>query len=189
MVQLDGAAESKPAAAEPPIKPSSRASTAKERCTHVFRGARKRTKSGLSNLSGPEGQEDNEAPMRIISPRATTLEPAPALDRTRTFSFKKRHSNMSTKSKNSDNLALALPSPTSPAKNNQSVVQASVSGDHVPATQVPYESPARRQSVAMGALTSHPIVKGDNGRRESGEEKYDAPLGMLDGVSPQKSMP
>jgi hypothetical protein len=185
MIQVDGANESKHAA-EPLIKPPSRASTAKERCTHVFRGAKKRTKSGLSNFSAPESHDDTEIPLRIVSPRATNVEPAMTPARTRTFSFKKRHSNISSKSKKSDDIALPLP--TSPARHHQSTVQAPVSGDHVPATDVPYESPAKRQSAAMGALTSHPIVKGDNGRRDSGDKEYETPLGMLYGGSPRAHM-
>lgn len=185
MMQLDGASESKL------TSPPSRTSTAKKRCSNVFRSrSKKRANSSLDVIDARDDNDndDNDAPMRVVSPRATEIEPVHSAARKRTFSFKKRLSNNDKKAP-----------PTSPARHHHAAVEAPTTAGHVPVTDMPYRSPARRQSVldvgTMGsptremALSSHPVGKADNGRRESGDDKFESPLSMLDGVSAKVYMP
>lgn len=176
MIQFDSASDSKVSLspADPDSPRPSRTSTAKKCCTTVFK-SKKRTQSSLHDgLDADEARKDDkEAPMRVVSPRATDVEPVPSTTKRRTFSFKKRHSHKS--------------SPTSPARQFHTSIHPPTSGGHVPVTDVSYQSPARRQSVAMGrielptsptreaALTSHPINM-TNGRREDDDDKFETPM-------------
>lgn len=168
MIQLDGTSESKVAdPQQTPESPPSRAKGVKKRCVDVFK-PKKRSQTIQNNAKVADTEKmGEETPLRIVSPRTTDQEPAPSAVKQRAFSFKKRHTNR-----------------RSGASLSESAQEEQNAGS---ATDISFQSPARRQSMAIGmnelpasptreaALTSHPIVR-EGERREEGEERFKMPL-------------
>ncbi|KAH7088156.1 hypothetical protein FB567DRAFT_523793 [Paraphoma chrysanthemicola] len=153
MIQLDGTSESKPVRTptkqSTPSPPSTQRSGVRKSFANVF-GSKKRTSTGLSNVEADDDDVPEDArPMRIISPRVTECDPlassSPATTtrtKSRTFSFKNRHSG-----RVSQPIAAvhALPKvPQLPTKSNEEEVMSSGVG-HLLVTDMPYQSPMRAQ--------------------------------------------
>ncbi|QRC92782.1 hypothetical protein JI435_081590, partial [Parastagonospora nodorum SN15] len=195
MIQLDGSCESKVDAS--PMTPnrtstklsrkdtSDRPSTRK-RLSNFFT-SRRRTSTNLSNLKATDNADVyNSSPLRVLSPRATDLEPEISTaekPKRRSFTFKSRQSTRKStapaSATESAQLTLSealnegghIPVTDAPCLPRDSMVMGGVG---LPASAVHRGSvaglPVRRDSVAMGsagmpgspmkeaALTSHPVI-------------------------------
>jgi hypothetical protein len=195
MLQLDGASNSKPIITKTssPSRNNSPRPGVRKRIVNMF-GSKKRTESGLSNVEARDDIEEDNSPMHFISPRATDYDPLASASiaatpraKQRTSSFKTRHSSQASQAV----AALHVNWPAPQQANRLDEDEAMSEGaNHLPVTDMPYQSPMRSQRrkesmvVAVGglpfsptreaALTSHPVGKVEEWDRES-EERFETP--------------
>jgi hypothetical protein len=139
-------------------KPAQRPSGARRRFTNLFK-PKQRTEADPDDISISDESVDNHSPMRFVTPRATVSTPVVTpLAKRRTYSFLHRQSNHKSK------LDPVAASVSTQSYSSEPLVGAG----HIPVTEVPYQSPSRKDSVAMptsptkdAALTSHPVVRLD----------------------------
>ncbi|KAL5117506.1 hypothetical protein ACEQ8H_004536 [Pleosporales sp. CAS-2024a] len=213
MVHLDGSCESRVAdTAAMPHTPSRAATgmsrrdrhkhprpTAREWLASLFTSSwsskKKRTDTRLPvseiHMQDDESARDDDWPMRVVSPRATDVEPQMAAASTakRSFSIKRRQSTrrptqpvaaVSTSTAADDMVELAL-------------VEALMDANHIPVTDAPCLPPIRGEcvpglpmctdSVTMGgaptknaALTSHPMTRVESSASDSSAD-FMTPVG------------
>ena len=202
MLQFDGSSESNPAKnpfddPEPSASPTPlrRSNTVKKRFANIFGGRKKRKETVVEDQPTDE-EEAPEQPMQVVSPRATACEPAtPRNTRQRAFSFKKRHSGGKNKSASTSQrnslvalVAMQAIAPVTITAPTGTDIEKTLgkTGGHSPFTDVPFQSPDRREGVGVrmpvsptrdAALTSHPIAKVEvDVQSEASEEWYETPV-------------
>lgn len=144
----------------------------RKRFVNLFTSSKTRKESVSTTLDVSEATPPSSVstPIRFISPRATDSVPSTSPRvRQRTFSFVHRQGNRGAK------LSLDL-------THLPIVEQPMPPESHVPVTEIPYQSPVRKDSVASpsspskgAALTSHPISGLEEMFSES-SERFETPM-------------